>query len=70
MQMSSQTSRKSGVASTAEKLESAHHPFDPMPQTQPVPGAVGKEGPPAPGSARQPIQGHTEIDDLEDVIDP
>jgi hypothetical protein len=44
--MSRQSSQKSGKQSSAKKLASARHDFDPMPATQPVAGAFGKDGKP------------------------
>jgi hypothetical protein len=41
--MSQQTSKKSGVKSSAEKQANSRHGTQPMPVTQPKPGAFGKE---------------------------
>lgn len=46
-----QTSRKAGVASTAQKMDSARHGFSPQPAARKVTGAFGAEGT---GSRRQP----------------
>lgn len=50
--MSEQTSRKSGMKSTAKKLQSgsrARFGFDPAPASHKVAGAFGKEVPKEPG---------------------
>ncbi len=41
--MNLQTSTKSGVKSTAKKMEYSRHGFDPHPATHQVPGATGKQ---------------------------
>ena len=46
-----QTSRKAGVASTSQKMDSSRHGFGTEPAARPVAGASGKEGG---GSKRQP----------------
>lgn len=42
--MSQQTSKKTGVKSSAEKASNTRHGTNPMPATSPVPGAFGKGG--------------------------
>ncbi|MDQ3012097.1 MAG: hypothetical protein M3X11_15490 [Acidobacteriota bacterium] len=41
--MSQQTSKKTGVASSSEKQANTRHGTQPMPATEPTPGAFGKE---------------------------
>lgn len=41
--MSQQTSKKTGVASSSEKQANTCHGTQPMPATEPTPGAFGKE---------------------------
>ena len=43
MAVSRQTSRKSGVASTAKKMDSSRHGFAPHPASRKTAGAFGKE---------------------------
>jgi hypothetical protein len=43
--MGEQTSKKSGVKSTAQKQAEARHGFDQMPAASPVPGASGDPRP-------------------------
>lgn len=41
--MSQQTSKKTGVASSSEKQANTRHSTQPMPATQPKPGAFGNK---------------------------
>jgi len=41
--MSQQTSKKTGVASSSEKQANSRHGTQPMPATEPKPGAFGQE---------------------------
>ncbi len=41
--MSQQTSKKTGVASSSEKQANTQHSTQPMPATQPKPGAFGNK---------------------------
>lgn len=44
--MSRHSTQKQGKQSSAQKMASTRHPFEPAPSTSPTPGAFGKEAEP------------------------
>lgn len=67
--MSDQTSRKSGVHSSSEKVRETRHPVGPTPSSRPVDGAYGREGPPIVGSERLPDPSPSVIEEIEEDVD-
>lgn len=43
--MSEQQSNKTGIRSDAQKRDTSHHEYEPMPASGPAAGAFGKHGP-------------------------